>query len=94
MPVRCATHLAQRTGIYIIGVPTQREAPVDADVVLLNLRDHRWISCEAYYEYLVQLDAAKYGITFASEDVLVIQRDTDADIRLGDLLDNWPPCTG
>ena len=34
-----APHLAQRTGLYIIGIPSQREAPVDPDIVFINLYD-------------------------------------------------------
>jgi uncharacterized membrane protein len=89
-----AAHLAQRPGIYIIGVPTQRDAPVDPDIVFLNLYDHRWIACEGYYAYLLQLDPGKYGIRFMSEGVLVLQRDSSSRDQFRDLIHNWSGCSG
>jgi uncharacterized membrane protein len=87
-------HLAQRPGLYLIGVPTQRDAPVDPDIVFLNLRDDRWISCEEYHTYLLQLQLEEYGVTFISEGVLAIQRDSGSRNQLRDLMQNWSGCSG
>ena len=87
-----AAHLARRPELYIIGFPTQREAPTDADVVLLNLRDQRFVSCEEYYAYLLQLDPADYGVTFLSEGVLVLHRGSGSREQLRDLLDSRSGC--
>jgi uncharacterized membrane protein len=89
-----AAHLAQRPEIYIIGVPTQRDAPSDPDIVFLNLHDHRWTSCEDYHAYLLQLDPEKYGVTFMSKGVLAIERDSGSRDQLRDLIKNWSGCSG
>lgn len=88
-----APHMAQRPEIYIIGAPTQREAPADPDVVFLNLHDHRWISCEGARAYALQLDPEIYGVTFMSDGVVVIRRDSGSRDQLRDLLAHWPGCS-
>ena len=89
-----ATHLARRAELYIIGFPTQRDAPPDPELVFLNLQDQRFVSCDEYRAYLMLLDPKVYGVTLFSEGVLVIQRDAGSRAQLRDLLDNWLPCTG
>jgi uncharacterized membrane protein len=88
-----APHLAQRRELYLLGFPTQREAPGDPDVVFLNLHDQRWISCEDYHSYVQQLDPEMYGVTFSSDGVVVIQRDSGSHDQLRELIDNWPGCS-
>jgi uncharacterized membrane protein len=85
-------HLAQRPELYIVGVPSQRQAPDDPDIVFFNLRDQRFTSCEMYYSYLLQLDPQRYGVTFWSEGVLVLQRDTGSNSAFQDLLLTWNGC--
>jgi uncharacterized membrane protein len=87
-------HLAQRPELYIIGVPSQREAPDNPDIVFFNLRDQRFTSCEMYHDYLVQLDPQRYGVSFWSDGVLVIQRDTGSTKAFQDLLLTWNGCEG
>ncbi|MGD8904701.1 MAG: DUF2079 domain-containing protein [Anaerolineae bacterium] len=89
-----APHMAQRPEIYIIGFPSQRDAPSNPDVVFLNLRDQRWLSCENYRAYLLQLDPERYGMTFESDGVVVIQRDAGSCDRFRALIDAWPGCSG
>ena len=89
-----APHMAQRPEIYIIGFPSQRDAPSDPDVVFLNLRDQRWLSCEEYRAYLLQLDPERYSVTFESDGVVVIQRDAGSSGRFRALIDDWPGCSG
>jgi hypothetical protein len=86
--------MAQRPEIYIIGFPSQRDAPSDPDVVFLNLRDQRWLSCEEYRAYLLQLDPERYSVTFESDGVVVIQRDAGSSGRFRALIDDWPGCSG
>ena len=89
-----APHLAQRPEIYIIGFPSQRDAPSDPHVVFFNLRDQRWLSCEDYHAYLLQLDPERYGVSFVSDGVVVIQRDAGSYSHFRDLIDDWPGCSG
>lgn len=87
-------HLAQRPELYIIGVPSQREAPDDPDIVFFNLRDQRFTSCEMYHTYLSQLDPQRYGVTFWSDGVLVAQQDTGSNTSFRNLLRAWNGCEG
>jgi len=89
-----APHLARREGLYIIGVPSQREAPVDPDIVFINLYDQQYIVCEQYREYFSQLDAGKYGVTFRTGGLIVIQRDAGSNDQFQDFIESWNNCAG
>ncbi|MBE9506812.1 MAG: DUF2079 domain-containing protein [Chloroflexi bacterium] len=89
-----APHLAQREGLYIIGIPAQREPPPDPDVVFVNLYDQRFIICEQYREYFTQLDIDRYGVIFRDCGMIVIQRDGGSNEGFRDFLLNWTDCAG
>jgi uncharacterized membrane protein len=89
-----APHLAQREGLYIIGIPAQREPPPDPDVVFVNLYDQRFIVCEQYREYFTQLDIDRYGVIFRDCGMIVIQRDGGSNEGFRDFLLNWTDCAG
>jgi len=89
-----APHLAQREGLYIIGIPTQREPPPDPDVVFINLYDQRFIICEQYREYFSQLDSDRYGVVFRDWGLVVVQRDGGANEAFRDFVLNWTDCAG
>jgi len=59
-----APHLAQREALHVIGIPTQRDPPLDPEIVLVNLYDQRFIVCEQYRDYFTQLDIDRYGVLF------------------------------
>lgn len=89
-----APHLAQREELYIIGAPTQREAPTDPDVIFLNLYDQQYIVCEGYREYVSQLDIDAYGVTFRTGGLIVIQRGAGSNEQFRDFVLNWNNCAG
>lgn len=89
-----APHLAQREGLYIIGLPAQRDPPPDPDVVFINLYDQRFMVCEQYREYFSQLDIDRYGIVFRDAGVVVVQRDGGSSEGFRDFLLNCTNCAG
>lgn len=89
-----APHLAQRSGLYILGIPSQREAPLDPDVVFLNLYDQQYAVCEQFRAYVSQLDSEAYGVTFRTGGVIVIQRDAGSKEQFHDFTTNWNNCAG
>jgi uncharacterized membrane protein len=89
-----APHLAQREGLYIIGIPAQREPPTDPDVVFINLYDQRFILCDHYREYFMQLDIDRYGVIFRDSGMIVVQRDGGSNEGFRDFLLNWTGCAG
>ena len=89
-----APHLARRQGLYIIGIPAQREPPVDPDVVFINLYDQRFMLCDQYREYFAQLDLDRYGTLFRDSGLIVIQRDGGSNAGFRDFMLNWTNCAG
>ncbi|MEM8859556.1 MAG: DUF2079 domain-containing protein [Chloroflexota bacterium] len=89
-----APHLAQREGLFIIGIPSQRVAPTDPDLVFLNLYDQQFIVCDQMREYITQLDKTAYGTTFRTGGLIVIQRDAGSAEQFLDFVDNWNNCAG
>jgi uncharacterized membrane protein len=89
-----APHLARREGLYIIGIPAQREPPPDPDVVFINLYDQRFMVCEQYREYFSQLDIDRYGIIFRDWGLIVVQRDGGPNEAFRDFVLNWTDCAG
>jgi uncharacterized membrane protein len=89
-----APHLARREGLYIIGIPTQREPPLDPDVVFINLYDQRFMVCEQYREYFSQLDIDRYGVVFRDWGLIVVQRDGGSNEAFRDFVLNWTDCAG
>jgi uncharacterized membrane protein len=89
-----APHLAQREGLYIIGIPAQRKPPLDPDVVFINLYDQRFMVCEQYREYFSQLDLDRYGVIFRDWGLIVVQRDNGSNEAFRDFVLNWTDCAG
>ena len=89
-----APHLARREELYIIGIPSQREAPVDPEFVFINLYDQQYIVCDQYREYFSRLDEDVYGVVFRTGGVIVIQRGAGANAEFKDLVGNWNNCAG
>jgi uncharacterized membrane protein len=89
-----APHLARREGLYIIGIPAQREPPPDPDVVFINLYDQRFIVCEQYRAYFSQLDIDRYGVVFRDRGLIVVQRDGGSNEAFRDFVLNWTDCAG
>ncbi len=89
-----AAHLSRREELYIIGIPSQRKAPVDPDVVFINLYDQQYILCDQYRDYLSQLDSKSYGVTFRTGGLIVIQRGAGSFDQFQDFLQNWNNCAG
>jgi uncharacterized membrane protein len=89
-----APHLARRQGLYIIGIPAQREPPIDPDVVFINLYDQRFMLCDQYREYFSQLDLDRYGTLFRDSGLIVIQRDGGSNAGFRDFMLNWTNCAG
>ena len=89
-----APHLAQREKLYIIGIPSQREAPTDPDIVFLNLYDQQYIVCDGFRAYVEQLDIDAYGVTFRTGGLIVIQRDAGSNEQFRDFVLNWNNCAG
>ena len=89
-----APHLARREGLYIIGIPAQRDPPTDPDVVFVNLYDQRFMVCDQYRRYFEQLDIERYGVIFRDWGVIVIQRDGGSNEGFRDFLLNWNNCAG
>lgn len=89
-----APHLAQREELYIIGAPTQRDAPADVDVIFLNLYDQQYIVCEGYKAYVSQLDIDAYGVTFRTGGLIVMQRGAGSNEQFRDFVLNWNNCAG
>jgi uncharacterized membrane protein len=89
-----APHLAQREGLYIIGIPAQRDPPPDPDVVFINLYDQRFMVCEQYREYFSQLDIDRYGVVFRDWGLIVVQRDGGSNEAFRDFVLNWTDCAG
>ena len=89
-----APHLAQRQGLYIIGIPSQRVAPIDPDIVFLNLYDQQFIVCDQMRDYINQLDKTAYGTTFRTGGLIVIQKDAGSAEQFLDFVENWNNCAG
>jgi uncharacterized membrane protein len=89
-----APHMAQRKGLYIMGIPAQREPPTDADVVFVNLYDQRFMLCEQYRVYFSQLDIDRYGVIFRDCGMIVVQRDGGSNEGFRDFVLNWTDCAG
>lgn len=89
-----APHLAQRAGLYIIGIPAQRDPPTDPDIVFINLYDQRFMLCDQYREYFAQLDVDRYGVIFRDAGLIVVQRDGGSNEGFRDFLFNWTDCAG
>ncbi len=89
-----APHLAQREKLFIIGIPSQRVAPTDPDVVFLNLYDQQYILCDGYRAYVSQLDIDAYGVTFRTGGLIVIQRGAGSNEPFRDFVLNWNNCAG
>jgi uncharacterized membrane protein len=89
-----APHLAQREGLYIIGIPAQRDPPPDPDVVFINLYDQRYMVCEQYRAYFEALDIDRYGVVFRDWGLIVVQRDGGSNEAFRDFVLNWTDCAG
>lgn len=89
-----APHLAQREELYIIGIPSQREPPIDPNIVFINLYDQEYIICDQYREYVSQLDIAQYGVVFRTGGLIVIQRNAGSNELFQDFILNWNDCAG
>jgi uncharacterized membrane protein len=89
-----APHLAQREGLYIIGIPAQRDPPADPDIVFINLYDQRFMVCDQYREYVSKLDIQRYGVVFRDSGLIVIQRDGGSNKEFRDFVLNWSNCAG
>ena len=89
-----APHLAQREGLFILGLPSQREAPSDPDIVFINLYDQEYIVCEQYHEYVSKLDIDQYGISFRTGGLVVIQKTGGSNELFRDFVLNWNDCAG
>jgi hypothetical protein len=89
-----APHLARREGLYIIGIPAQRDPPPDPDIVLVNLYDQRFMVCEQYREYFEGLDINRYGVVFRDWGLIVVQRDGGSNEAFRDFVLNWTDCAG
>jgi len=89
-----APHLARRQGLYIIGIPAQREPPTDPDIVFVNLYDQRFMLCDQFQEYFSQLDLERYGTIFRDSGLIVIQRDGGSNEGFRDFVLNWTNCAG
>jgi uncharacterized membrane protein len=89
-----APHLAQREGLYIIGIPAQRDPPTDPDIVFINLYDQRFMVCDQFREYFSQLDINRYGVVFRDSGMIVVQRDGGSPEGFRDFMLNWTSCAG
>jgi uncharacterized membrane protein len=89
-----APHLAQREGVHIIGIPAQREPPLAPDVVFINLYDQRFMVCEQYHEYFMQLDIDRYGVIFRDRGLIVVQRDRGSNEAFRYFVLDWTDCAG
>ena len=89
-----ASHLAQREGLYIIGIPSQREAPIDPDLIFLNLYDQQYIVCDQIQAYIQSLEPDDYGTIFRTGGLIVLQRNAGAPEQFIDFRDNWNNCAG
>jgi uncharacterized membrane protein len=89
-----AAHLARREGLFIIGLPSQRDAPVDPEVVFLNLYDQQYIVCDQFLGYLSRLDEDAYGVIFRTGGVIVIQRGAGSNEEFKEFIGNWNNCAG
>lgn len=89
-----APHLAQRSGLYIVGIPSQRATPLDPDLIFLNLYDQQYIVCDQIHEYIQQLTPDDYGATFRTGGVIVLQRGVGSAEQFVDFRDNWNNCAG
>ncbi len=89
-----APHLAQREELYIIGIPTQRVAPIDPDLVFLNLYDQQYIVCDQFRDYVTQLDKESYGVIFRTGGLIVMQKGSGSPEQFIDFVDNWNNCAG
>lgn len=89
-----APHLAQREGLYIIGIPAQRDPPPDPDVVFINLYDQRFMVCEQYRAYFETLEIDRYGVVFRDWGVIVVQRNGGSNEAFRDFVLNWTDCAG
>ena len=78
----------------MIGIPSQRVAPIDPELVFINLYDQQYIVCDQYREYVAQLDVERYGITFRTGGLIVMQRDAGDNAGFRDFIENWNNCAG
>lgn len=89
-----APHLARREGLFIIGIPAQRDPPSNPDIVFINLYDQRFMVCEQYREFVSELDIERYGVVFRDSGLIVIQRDGGSNEDFRDFVLNWNNCAG
>jgi uncharacterized membrane protein len=89
-----APHLSQREELYVMGIPTQRDPPLDPDVVFVNLYDQRFMVCDQYRDYFAQLNIDRYGVIFRDSGMIVVQRDGGSNEGFRDFLLNWTDCAG
>ena len=89
-----APHMAQREELYIIGIPSQREPPIDPDIVFINLYDQDYIICSQYREYVSRLDISQYGVLFRTGGLIVIQKNGGSNELFQDFILNWNDCAG
>lgn len=89
-----APHLAQRPGLFIIGVPSQRAAPAAPDLLFLNLYDQQYILCDQIRAYVETLDVERYGTLFRTGGLIVIGRDQGDQTQFADFVGNWNNCAG
>jgi len=89
-----APHLAQREGLYIIGIPAQREPPLDPEAIFINLYDQRYMTCQQYRDYFEGLDTTRYGLVFRDSGVVVICRNGGSIEAFRDFVENWTDCAG
>jgi uncharacterized membrane protein len=89
-----APHLARREGLYIIGIPGQRDPPPDPDIVFINLYDQRYMVCAQYREYFEQLETGRYGVIYRDSGLIVVQRDGGSGVGFVDFVENWTDCAG
>ena len=89
-----APHLAQREGLFILGIPAQKETPTSPDVIFLNLYDQQYIVCDQIFDYLQKIDRSVYGVTFRTGGLLVLQKDAGSNEAFQEMMDNWNYCAG
>ncbi|MEM7799207.1 MAG: DUF2079 domain-containing protein [Chloroflexota bacterium] len=89
-----APHLARRRELYVIGLPSQRDAPVDPELIFLNLYDQQYIVCDQIKMYIDQLEVERYGTLFRTGGLIVIARDQGDPNQYADFVNNWNNCAG
>jgi uncharacterized membrane protein len=89
-----APHLPRREGLYIIGVPAQREPPPGPQAIFINLYDQRYITCDQYRDFFAELEADQYGMVFRDSGVVVVVRGEGSREGFRDFVENWTDCAG